>query len=222
MTTQLHLFGEAEVKRKKPVQVSAWNSKMGPVPSFSLPVLRTCPGKTEFCSRLCYGLRGRFTHQRMREIYQNNLQASKQADFVERVVLKISRTGAGVFRLHVVGDFYSVKYVEKWIEIANRLPDVNFFGSTRSWRVPRVRDAIERFRDLQNVYLRASIDPSHLDRPPSSWGVWSIEGEGEPCLHDYGWVKSCIACKKCWQTKDSDIRLRLKWGRPIHLQPAMI
>jgi len=35
-------------------------------------------------------------------------------------------------------------------------------------------------------------------------------------------VENCITCKKCWQTKDSDIRLRLKWGKPIKLQPAMI
>ncbi len=222
MTIQLDLFGEAKVKVKEPAQVSRWNSKVGVLPSFSLPVLQTCPGKTEFCRRLCYGLRGRFTHQKMREIYQNNLKASKQAGFVERIVREISKSKTEAFRLHVVGDFYSVEYLEKWIEIANRLPNVKFFGSTRSWRVPELRKTLERFRDLPNVYLRASIDFTHLDRPTCSWGVWSIEGEGDPCLHDYGLVKNCTACKKCWQTKDSDIRLRLKWGRPIKLQPAMI
>ena len=222
MATQIDLFGEAKVEERKPAQVSKWNTKLGVLPSFSLPVLETCPGKTEFCSRLCYGLNGRFARQRMREIYQNNLQASKQAAFVDRMVSEILKTEARVFRLHVVGDFYSVKYVEKWIEIANRLPGVKFFGSTRSWRVPRLRDAVERFRDLPNVYLRASIDFSHLDRPPCSWGVWSIEGEGDPCPHDYGLVENCISCMKCWQTPDSDIRLRLKWGNPTKLQPAMI
>jgi len=133
MTTQIDLFGEAKVEEKKPVQVSSWNTKMGVVPSFSLPVLKTCPGKTDFCSRLCYGLSGRFALQRMREIYQSNLEASKQADFVEGIVREILKTKAEVFRLHVVGDFYSVEYVEKWIEIANRLPDVKFFGSS-TWR----------------------------------------------------------------------------------------
>jgi len=220
--TQIDLFREARGEEKEPVQVSRWNSKMGVLPSFSLPVLTTCPGKTEFCSRQCYGLRGRFARQKMRDIYQSNLEESKQADFVERMVREILRTETRVFRLHVVGDFYSAEYVERWLEIANRLPDVKFFGSTRSWRVPGLRDAVTRFRDLPNVYLRASIDFSHLDRPPSSWGVWSIEGEADPCLHDYGLVKNCLACKKCWQSKDSNIRLRLKWGRSTNLQPAMI
>ena len=176
MPMPLDLFGEAKVEVKEPVQVSRWNTKVGVLPSFSLPVLKTCPGKTEFCSRLCYGLNGRFTKQSMREIYQSNLEASKQADFAERIVREILKTKAEVFRLHVVGDFYSVEYVERWLEIADRLPDVKFFGSTRSWRVPGLRDSITAFRDLPNVYLRAGIDFSHTDKPACSWGVWSIEG----------------------------------------------
>jgi len=222
VTIQLDLFGEARVKLREPMQISRGNGKLGLLPSFSLPVLKTCPGRTEFCSRLCYGLNGRFTQPRMREIYQNNLEATKQAGFVEGVVREILKTGAEAFRLHVVGDFYSVEYGENWLEIADRLPDVSFFGSTRAWRVPGLRDAVRRFRDLPNVYLRASIDLSHLDKPSTSWGVWSIEGQGDPCPHDFGLGEHCITCKKCWQTKGSDIRLSLKWGRVTELSPAMI
>ncbi len=111
MPTPLDLFGEAKVV-KELLHVSRWNTKVGVLPSFSLPVLKTYPGKTEFCSRLCYGLSGRFTKPRMREIYQSNLEASKQADFVERIAREILKTKAKVFRLHVVGDFYSVEYLE--------------------------------------------------------------------------------------------------------------
>jgi len=220
VTTQLDLFGETRVKVR--AELSRWNSKLGVIPSFSLPVLKTCPGKTEFCSRLCYGLKGRFTRQRIRELVQNNLEASRQPDFVERMIREILKAKPEAFRLHVIGDFYSVEYVEKWLEIADRLPDVKFFGSTRSWRVLGLRDAVTRLRDLPNLYLRASIDLSHLDQPSHSWGVWSIEGKGDPCPHDYGLADNCITCKKCWQTKDSDIRLRLKWGRPTQLSPVMI
>ena len=221
MKTQLNLFREVVVAGE-PAQVSRWNSKLGIIPSFSLPVLSTCPGKTDFCSRLCYGLKGRFFQPKLRDIFQNNLEASKRVDFVERIVHAISDTKAEAFRLHVVGDFYDVDYVEKWLEIAGRLPDVKFFGSTRSWRVPGLREAVETFRDLPNVCLRASIDLSHLDMPSANWGVWSIEGEGAPCLHDYNVVEHCTDCKRCWLSKDSSIRFRLKHGRPTELQHAMI
>ncbi len=222
MTIELDLLGEAKVKLKEPAQISMWNTKLGVVSSFSLPILKTCPGKTEFCSRLCYGLKGRFAHKKLRDIFQNNLKASWQADFAEGMVRQLLKTKPDAFRLHVLGDFYSVKYIEKWIEIAGKLPYVKFFGSTRSWRVPELRDAVERFRDLPNTYLRASVDFSHFDRPSDSWGVWSIEGKGDPCPHDYGLVKNCTACKKCWQNKASDIRLKLKWGNLTQLSPSMI
>ncbi|GAI13952.1 unnamed protein product, partial [marine sediment metagenome] len=47
----------------------------------------------------------------MREILQSNLMATNQAHFVQRIVSEILKTGTEVFRLHVVGDFYSVEYV---------------------------------------------------------------------------------------------------------------
>jgi len=222
MTTQLDLFGEAKAEAKESARISRWNTKVGVLPSFSLPVLKTCPGKTDCCSRLCYGLNGRFLLPLMREIHQTNLEASRQTAFVQRIARQIKKTRSRVFRLHVVGDFYSVEYVERWLEIADRLPDVKFFGSTRSWRVPNLSDAVKRLRDLPNVYLRASIDPSHPDKPSSSWGVWSIEGKGDPCPHDYSSVDNCTVCRKCWQFKDSDIRLRLKWASPTQLQRPMM
>ena len=180
MTTLLDLFGEAEAEPRESVQISRRNTKVGVLPSLSLPVLKTCPGKTEFCSRLCYGQNGRFTRPSLREKHESNLRTSKQADFVESITREILKTEARVFRLHVVGDFYSVAYVERWLEIVDKLPDVKFFGSTRSWRVSGLLDAVKRLRDSPNVYLRASIDFSHFDQPSSGWRVWSIEGKGAP------------------------------------------
>lgn len=202
--------------------VSRWNSKMGVLPGFSLPVLETCPGRTEFCDRLCYGLRGRFAWLGNVEMYQRNLEATKQDDFVDRIVSEILKAKPEAFRLHVVGDFYSVEYVERWLEIANRLPDVTFFGSTRSWRVPDLREAVKEFADLPNVYMRASIDFTHCDRPSDSWMVMSVEGKGEPCPHDYGLVKHCTDCKRCW-SKEFDLRMKLRWGNSrTNLSPTMI
>ncbi|GAI18710.1 unnamed protein product [marine sediment metagenome] len=112
----------------------------------------------------------------------------------------------------MVGDFYTVEYIEKWIEIAKRLPLVIFFGSTRSWRCEDLSDKLKEFRDLPNVYLKASVDLTHTDKPCRSWRVWSVEGEGNPCPHDYDLVESCLACKRCWTIRDFDLKLKLRWG----------
>ena len=194
--------------------ISKGNSKLGTLPSFSLPVLVTCPGKTPFCERYCYGLKGWFTQEKLKAINDRRLDASLRGDFVAIIVREIRKTRAPAFRLHVVGDFYSVEYVEKWIEIANELTKVMFFGSTRSWRCEFLSEAVKEFRDLPNVFIKASVDVTdNLDPFSCGWRVWSVEGVGLPCPHDYGLVENCAACKRCWTVKNLDLKLRLRWGR---------
>ncbi len=203
--------------------ISRGNTKVGKLPSFSLPVLSTCPGKTPFCDRFCYGLRGRFVSERIKQINEQRYEASLRDDFVDRITLEILKADVAGFRLHVVGDFYAVAYIDKWIEIARRLPAVAFFGSTRSWRSVYLRDRLEAFRDLPNVFMRASVDNTHRDMPGKGWRLWSVEGKGVPCPHDSGLVTSCGSCKRCWTIKDFDMSLNLRWGsRSEYLTPNLI
>ena len=203
--------------------ISRGNTKLGTLPSFSLPVMVTCPGKTPFCERYCYGLKGRFTQEKLKEINDRRLDATLRSDFVAVIVAEIKKTRAPAFRLHVVGDFYSVEYTEKWVEIANQLTTVMFFGSTRSWRCEFLSEAVKEFRDLPNVFIKASVDATDNLEPFScGWKVWSVEGEGSPCPHDYGLVENCAACKRCWTVKDFSVKFRLRWGKKSeYLTPAM-
>lgn len=186
---------------------------MGSLPSFSLPVITTCPGKTPFCELYCYGLRGHFISEHVKQANDRRLEASLKPDFVDIIVREIQKTETPAFRLHVVGDFYTVEYVEKWITIAGILKTIIFFGSTRSWRCDFLSEAVKRFRDLPNVYMKASVDLTDTVKPACEWRVWSVEGEGTPCPHDYGRVKSCAECRLCWTIKDFDLKLKLRWGR---------
>ena len=194
--------------------ISRGNLKLGKLPSFSLPVITTCPGKTAFCDHYCYGLKGMFTLQRIKEINERRLEATLRSDFVPTIVKEIRRTHAPAFRLHVIGDFYSTEYIEKWTQIATILFDVIFFGSTRSWRCGFLSEPLKEFRDLPNVYIKASVDATdHLDPFSCGWRVWSIEGEGFPCPHDSQIVKDCADCGRCWTQKDVSTSFRLRWGR---------
>ena len=194
--------------------ISRGNLKTGTLPSFSLPVITTCPGKTPFCDRYCYGLKGWFRLEQIQRVNDRRLDATLKDDFVDIIVHEIHKSRAPAFRLHVIGDFYSVAYVEKWIEIANSLPKVVFFGSTRSWRCEFLSEALKRFRDLANVYIKASVDLTDtLDPFSCGWRVWSVEGEGIPCPHDLGLVENCAVCGRCWTVRDFDMRLKLRWGR---------
>ena len=194
--------------------ISRGNSKLGTLPSFSLPVIVTCPGKTPFCDRFCYGLKGQFTMLMVKEKNDRRLDATLEKGFVDTIVEEIRKTRAPAFRLHVIGDFYDVEYVEKWIEIILRLPKVIFFGSTRSWRCDFINKALKKLRDLPNVYIKASVDVTDDQDPLGcGWSVWSVEGMGVDCPHDYGLVANCYECKRCWTIKNFSVNFKLRWGR---------
>ena len=187
---------------------------MGTLPSFSLPVIVTCPGTTPFCHRFCYGLNGWFKTANIKRINEKRLDATLEPDFIDTITEEIRKTRAPAFRLHDVGDFYTVEYVEKWIQIAKRLPDVIFFGSTRSWRCEFLSEELKRLRDLPNVYIKASVDATDpLDAFGCGWSIWSVEGDGMDCPHDYGLVANCAECKRCWTIKDFNVSFKLRWGR---------
>lgn len=194
--------------------ISKGNSKLGRLPSFSLPVITTCPGKTPFCDQYCYGLKGMFILPQIKDANERRLDASLKSDFVPTITREIRGTKAPAFRLHVIGDFYSPEYIKKWIQIAEDLSDVIFFGSTRSWRCDFLAEPLKDFRDLQNVYIKASVDATDsLDPSSCGWRVWSIEGKGKPCPHDYKIVEDCAKCGRCWTNKNTDTSFRLRWGR---------
>lgn len=194
--------------------ISRGNLKLGKLPSFSLPVMTTCPGKTRFCELFCYGLKGMFILPKIKDKNERRLDASMKSDFVPIIIREIRSTRAPAFRLHVIGDFYSQEYIRKWIEIATELSEVIFFGSTRSWRCEFLSEPLKEFRDLENVYMRASIDVTD-DKDPfgCGWRVWSVEGMGIPCPHDSHIVEDCANCGRCWTNKNTDTSFSLRWGR---------
>ena len=152
--------------------ISRGNLKLGVLPSFSLPPVKTCPGMTPFCEKYCFGCHGNYILENVHDTNEQRLDISRTSDFVPRMIVEIRHIMPPALRLHVVGDFYSAEYANKWIEIVRRFPDVHFFGSTRSWRVNKIAKALGDFRDQENVYLRASMDLTDNLIPGPAWSTW--------------------------------------------------
>ena len=121
--------------------------------------------------------------------------------------------GMRPFRLHVVGDFYSLAYIEKWRLIIKSCPDIQFYGYTRSWRDPELLPALEELRRFPNVQLHASLDWTHKDTPSSDWRLTSIAGTGIPCSYEAKKVDSCMQCGRCFTPqKYGHTSWKLKYG----------
>lgn len=153
---------------------------------------------------------------------RRNWAASGRPQFTKIMTEELRAFRTEAFRFHVVGDFYDVEYIQKWIDIVSRFPDIKFFGYTKSWRVPELAPSLDVFRGLPNVQLFASTDFTHTDRPPFSWSKISVEGAGDQCPHDTGVVDTCIDCGRCWK-HNQDVRLKLRWSNPWdNWSPKMI
>ena len=57
---------------------------------------------------------------------------TKQEDFVNLMNEEIKKKKAKYIRIHDSGDFYSIKYLNKWLEIAKQNKDVIFYAYTKS------------------------------------------------------------------------------------------
>lgn len=142
------------------------NAKLGDgIWTFSTPRLVTCPGATDACKQVCYGKAFK-RYPNVEKTHNRMLDASKQDDFVEKMVEEIKESGAKIVRIHVLGDFYSLSYTRKWIRIVRSLPDVVFYAYTRSFACPRILPALNDLRTLPNMVLWWAVDKTSTAQPP--------------------------------------------------------
>ncbi len=123
----------------------------------------TCPGSTEECESICYAKR--VVDTPVWGVWERNSE-SETLPWPEDDPLPAD---AKIVRIHVSGDFTTVSYIEQWIALATKRPEVLFFGYTRSWRESMLLPPLERFRALLNVQLFASMDKSMAELPPDGW-----------------------------------------------------
>ena len=105
-----------------------------------------------------------------------------------------------VIRLHVLGDFYSVKYVKFWEEMLLSNPKLCIFGYTA-----REHDAIGKAISLMNIRYseRCVIRSSRNAEQDSPWSYAaeeSFEGRSFVCPEQTGAMKDCASCGLCWTT----------------------
>ena len=102
---------------------------------FNIPELKTCPGKTEACSDLCYAIKSsRMYHHVVPTQRKRNIRVSISAQFVIEVCKELNKyKKVDTVRIHEAGDFYSQVYLNKWIKIAIKIPKLIFFAYTKSY-----------------------------------------------------------------------------------------
>ena len=114
----------------------------------------TCPG-ADACLALCYARQGTFLFKGSKRVRIDNHQLLLTThathglqgviDILDEAVKKVTKTVA-VIRLHDSGDFFKKWYVEAWVEVIKRHPNILFYAYTKSFPMFKGIDLPSNFR----------------------------------------------------------------------------
>jgi hypothetical protein len=164
-------FGNPNSKLKK------LTKKLGlTLKTFTLPAGWTCPGAKDCLSRAdkntgkvtdgkdtefrCFMASAEALYPSLREMVWHNLGLLKDAlvdgvDDCANLICQSLPKKFDVMRVHVGGDYFNVKYLQAWIEVAKRNPDKVFYSYSKSLHL------FKQFALPENLVLTASRGGKH-------------------------------------------------------------
>lgn len=159
------------------VKISKGNSKLGAIPSVSLPSIKTC--RQCACHEKCYAQKLERLRPAVRNAYQHNLDVLLQNPEVYWREVEASIMMSRFFRFHVSGDIPTHEYFENMVEAAKRNPHCEILCFTKKYGF--VNDYInEKYLDLiagttanslvgDMSLVAASVIPPNLHIVFSGW-----------------------------------------------------
>lgn len=111
--------------------------------NFGIPAYKSVTGKITcpfagVCVKYCYAQKGAYIWSNVSPAFEKRYELTKRDDFVEVMTQEIRRKRCDFVRVHDSGDYYSPKYLQKWIQVAKNCPDTKFYSYTNS--VQMVKD----------------------------------------------------------------------------------
>lgn len=194
---------------------------------WNLPSIKTCPFSTPQCRKNCYAKKAENIYPNVLPSRENNYNDSLDNDFVVNMVETIvklanKRKNKGkkiFFRIHESGDFYSVEYMKKWVEIASYITqfndiDITFLAYTKSIKFYDLIRGAELVDIPNNFIVRSSIWSDTLEVNKALTDKWNLPiytASNCPQIYvsDYGYsycpCNNCGTCQKCYKSDVKNI-----------------
>jgi len=118
--------------------------------NFGIPAYRTADGKTTCpfagdCVQYCYAQKGAYSWGNVKPAFERRYALTREDSFFTIMRDEIQRVRADYVRVHDSGDYYSPKYLNKWLKIAESLPEVRFYSYTNSVKMVKDADIPENY-----------------------------------------------------------------------------
>jgi len=159
----------------------------------------TCP---RYCYHWddCYGNNMMFGH---RIQHGQELEAALQKEVAELCGLY----RGVIIRLHVLGDFYSEKYVMLWGHLLAKFENLAIWGFTGHSTLSDIGKAIfwvnKRFGE--RFAVRFSNAPEYQFSANSADLFKPVKNQSVICPEQTGQTESCATCTICWAAKDLQV-----------------
>jgi hypothetical protein len=89
----------------------------------------TCPMASE-CIKFCYAKKGAYIWSNVKPAFEKRYELTKTNEFESIMIAEINKKKVDFVRIHDSGDFYSKKYLDKWLFIAAVMPHIKFYAYT--------------------------------------------------------------------------------------------
>ena len=109
---------------------------------FNTRALLDCPFKTAGCSAVCYGTKGNHNFPDVKQSRENSRKESRREDFTDAMLYTIKvekqsrryENAIMLIRIHETGDFYSLQYLRKWVNVwRENIDGVRYVFYTKSF-----------------------------------------------------------------------------------------
>ena len=167
--------------------------------------------KNSICSK-CYALKGRYVFPNVQDALAKRFVGMSDPQWIDKIVFMIGkREKSGFFRWHDSGDLQSVAHLTAIVEIAKRLPNIQFWLPTREFSIVSEFMATNPVPDNLTIRLSALMFDG---KPPV--GIAKRLGlvtSGASSGNDFSCPSSkqsgkCMDCRACWDKSVSNVNYK--------------
>jgi hypothetical protein len=150
------------MKKENQITISKGNSKMGAIPSVSLPACITCNPSAP-CFKACYAAKIERIYKSAKDSYIRNLDILKADPASYWIQVKAAAMVNRFFRYHVSGDIPNKEYFNNMVKLAEELPGTQFLAFTKQYNIVNqfINDGGKIPHNLKIIF--------------SNWGTWKCE-----------------------------------------------
>ena len=131
--------------------------------NFGIPAYKSASGKltcpfADECVKFCYAKKGAYIWSNVQPAFEKRYQLTLTDQFVEAMSKEILKKQPDFVRVHDSGDYYSPKYLQKWIDLAIIHDAVKFYSYTNC--VKMLKEA--KLPDNYDIIFSDSGKQKHL------------------------------------------------------------